>query len=78
MWLKTGDLACDTCDVVLEYPGPRRVVLNAARAHGWHCFHGASVTDKMIETHVCSVCIGTNRSAIKSKAQLLDEDIPLF
>jgi hypothetical protein len=78
MWRKNGDLACDTCDVVLEYPGPRRIVLNAARAHNWHCFTGTSITGNSIETHICPGCIGTNRSTVKSNAKPLTEDQPLF
>lgn len=80
MWLKTGDLACDTdtCDQRFLYSGPRVVVLNAARAKGWHLFQGESLTGKPIDTHVCPSCIGTSRSAVKSKGQSLDEDVPLF
>ena len=74
MWLKTGDLGCDTCDAILEYPGPRRIVLNAARAHGWHCFQGKDLGGREINTHVCSVCIGTNRSTLKSVA-MPNEDV---
>jgi hypothetical protein len=78
MWLKTGDLACDTCDQTYSYPGPRVVVLNAARAKGWHLFQGESLTGKAIDTHVCPICIGTSRSVVKSKGRPLDEDFPLF
>jgi hypothetical protein len=78
MWLPTGDLSCDSCPVALEYPGPRVIVLNAARAKGWHVFQGESLTGKPIDTHVCPTCMGTNRSVIKSKAVSLDEDVALF
>ncbi len=78
MWLKSGDLACDTCALEFLLPGPRVVVLNAARAKGWHLFQGFSLTGKEIDRHVCSDCMGTNRSSVKSKGQPLDEDVPLF
>jgi hypothetical protein len=76
MWLKTGDLACDTCDQQLVCAGPRVIVLNAARAKGWHVFQGESLTGKPIDTHVCPACIGNNR-AVKFKGPM-PEDQPLF
>lgn len=78
MWLKTGDLACDTCASEFLFPGPRVVVLNAARAKGWHLFHGLSLTGKDLDRHVCSDCMGTSRSSVKSKAKPLAEDEALF
>lgn len=78
MWLTTGDLVCDTCDLRFLYAGPRVVVLNAARAKGWHLFAGESLTGKPLDTHVCPNCIGTNRSGVKSTSKSLDEDVPLF
>lgn len=78
MWLKTGDLACDTCDQQFLNPGPRVVVLNAARAKGWHLFQGESLTGKPIDTHVCPVCIGTSRSSTKSIGKPLENDTALF
>jgi len=77
MWLRNGDLACDTCAVKFSYDGPRVIVLNAARAKGWHLFQGESLTGKPIDTHVCPDCIGTSRS-IKPKVDRLDEELPLF
>jgi hypothetical protein len=77
MWLKNGDLACNTCDQSFPYDGPRVVVLNAARAKGWHLFQGESLTGKPIDTHICPSCIGTNRSG-KAKVERLDKDVPLF
>lgn len=78
MWLKSGDLACDTCDQKFLSSGPRVLVLSAARAKGWHLFVGVSLTGKPIDTHVCSDCVGTSRSMIRSKGEKLDDDIPLF
>jgi Zn finger protein HypA/HybF involved in hydrogenase expression len=78
MWLASGDLRCDDCPVVLEYPGPHIIVLNAARAKGWHLFQGKSLTGKEMNTHVCPECMGTNRSVVKSKAVPMDGDAALF
>jgi hypothetical protein len=78
MWQKTGDLACDTCGQEFNHPGPRVVVANAARAKNWHLFHGKSLTGKPLDVHLCPICVGTSRSAIKTQAKSLDEDVPLF
>lgn len=77
MWLKDGNLACDTCGTVHEYGGPRVMVLNAARSRGWHLFQGASLTGKRLDSHLCPACVGTARSA-KVKVERLEEDEPLF
>lgn len=77
MWLKNGDLSCDTCGIVYEYDGPRIVVSNAARSKGWHLFQGASLTGKQIDSHLCPECVGTPRSA-PVKVERLEEDEPLF
>jgi hypothetical protein len=77
MWLKNGDLACDTCGSKYSYDGPRVIVLNAARAKGWHLFQGKSLTGKPMDTHICPECMGTNRSA-RPKVEHLDEELPLF
>lgn len=77
MWLKDGNLACDTCGIVHEYNGPRVLVLNAARSRGWHLFQGASLTGKPLNSHLCPECVGTSRSG-KVKIERLEEDEPLF
>jgi hypothetical protein len=78
MWLKNGDLACNTCSLIFNYgEGPRVVVLNAARAKGWHLFKGKSLTGKDLESHLCSDCVGTSR-ALRAKPQTFEEEVPLF
>lgn len=77
MWLKDGNLACDTSGTVFEYAGPRVLVLNAARSRGWHLFQGASLTGKSLESHLCPECVGTARSARK-KAEHFDGEETLF
>lgn len=77
MWLKDGDLACDTCKTVHEYAGPRVLVLNAARSRGWHLFKGASLTGKPLDSHLCPECVGTARTP-KAKVERFEEEQPLF
>jgi hypothetical protein len=76
-WLKDGTLACDTCKLVFEYPGPRVIVLNAARAHGWHCYTGPSLSGKLLDTHLCETCVQTPRKRLP-KSEALDGQDPLF
>lgn len=76
-WLPNGNLMCSTCNYKFEYPGPHAVVLNAARAHGWHCFNGMSLTLKPIEEHLCEDCIGTARTKLAKRGPM-EEDVPLF
>jgi uncharacterized protein CbrC (UPF0167 family) len=76
-WLLNGDLHCSTCPAQFGYGGPHAIVLNAARAHGWHCFAGMSLSLKPLESHLCPDCIGTARAALK-KSGPMDEDVPLF
>ncbi len=77
MWLKNGDLGCDTCGSVYEYGGPHAIVLNAARSKGWHLFTGASLSGKQLDSHLCPECVGTSRSA-KVKVERLEQEEPLF
>jgi hypothetical protein len=77
MWLKDGDLSCDTCSEVFSHHGPHVIVLNAARGKGWHLFAGASLTGKQLDSHLCPACVGTARSSV-TKVQRLVEDEPLF
>lgn len=77
MWLKDGDLGCDTCGEVFSYPGPHAIVLNAARSKGWHLFSGVSLTAKQLDSHLCPSCVGTARSS-QAKVNRLVQDEPLF
>lgn len=77
VWLRNGDLQCDTCDQVFESLGPRVAHIDAARAKGWHVFRGSSVTGKDLDTALCPNCIGTNRSAVKKPPRFSEEE-PLF
>lgn len=77
MWLRNGDLQCDTCPQVFEHPGPRVALIDAARAKGWHVFRGKSLTDKDLDTALCPTCVGTNRSAKPKQVRFIEEE-PLF
>lgn len=77
MWLKDGNLACNTCSLVFDHQGPRVVVLNAARAKGWHLFKGESLTGKDLESHLCPECVGTSRTP-REKPHIFAEEVPLF
>lgn len=77
MWLKDGNLSCDTCDQQFDYAGPRVVVLNAARAKGWHLFKGTSLTGKPLDKHLCTDCIGTARTP-RTKPEPLSGEETLF
>lgn len=76
-WLKDGSLTCDHCKLVFEFPGPQVIVLNAARAHGWHCYRGPSLTGKELEKHVCEDCMRSPRPKLP-KNQALEGQEPLF
>lgn len=77
MWLKNGNLACNTCSLIFDHEGPRVVVLNAARAKGWHLFKGKSLTGKDLESHLCADCVGTSRTQ-RVKPATFEEEVPLF
>lgn len=77
MWKADGSLQCDTCDQVLDRPGPRVVVVDAARARGWHIFQGESLTGKDLDSALCPRCVGSNRAA-RSKPDTFEEEVPLF
>ncbi len=77
MWLKDGRLCCDTCPKTLDYPGPRVLVIEAARAHGWHCFRGQSITGKDMDSVICDDCTGSPRAKLPPRKPM-DEDVTLF
>lgn len=72
-WEKDGNLKCTGCKLVFEFPGPRVEVMNAARAHGWHCYEGSSFTGNPLVVHLCETCIGTNRTKL-AKTEALPQD----
>lgn len=76
--MKNGDLACDTCPNILEFPGPHVIVVQAARAHGWHVFEGPSLTGKSISSFLCEDCVGTARSKLPKAPPKLEDDVALF
>lgn len=82
-WIREPDstqsgLRCDTCSAVLDVAGSSiNDILMAARARGWHCFQGISLTGAALETHVCRGCMGTS-SARKQPFLFEDKEVPLF
>jgi hypothetical protein len=77
-WLPDGNLGCSTCNAKFEYGGPQVIVLQSARAHGWHCFEGLSLELKPMTHHVCPDCMGKVKAVTKPKVGVFDEEIPLF
>lgn len=78
VWMKDGNLACDTCPNILEFPGPRVMVIAAARAHDWHVFEGASIGGQPMNSYICRECMGTNRSKLAPAPRPMAEDQTLF
>lgn len=77
-WLKNGELACDGCKLIFDFPGPQVLVINAARAYGWHCYRGPSQTGLPLEKYLCAECAGTARKALVSRPALEgQEPLPL-
>lgn len=78
MWLKNGDLGCDTCNKVYDFPGPRVMIINNARAHGWHMYDGRTLGGSPFSSHICPDCMGTARSKLLAPLPRLEEDQSLF
>lgn len=79
MWLK-GEIRCDTVDCTGKFSvehGPHIISLQLARAHGWHCFQGPSITSKELDLHVCPECMDRNRKSL-STAVPLPGDVPMI
>lgn len=79
-WKKKGNdvlLFCDGCKVAFDYPGPRVLVVEAARAHGWHIYRGPSLTNKELDSYLCDECVGTPRTKLP-KVEHFQEEIPLW
>ena len=80
-WDRGAVLHCDTknclgkVDVMDQN---RAVTLAYARAHGWRCYDGRSLTGKEIVSHICPTCGGTPRSKLPESPPKLDQDVPLF
>lgn len=75
-WMADGNLRCDGCRLIFEFPGPHVEVLYAARAHNWHCYEGPSLTGNDLASHLCEKCIGTARTRLPP-VEALPQD-PLF
>jgi hypothetical protein len=76
-WEKDGNLKCGGCRLIFDFPGPRVEVLRAARAHGWHCYEGPSLTGLDLASHLCETCIGSARTRLP-KIEVLQPQDPLF
>ena len=57
-WILAEDIECDLkCGSRFMERGSRHSTVQAARAMGWHCYVGPSLTGKDLEVHVCPECI---------------------
>jgi hypothetical protein len=78
LWLKDGSLHCDGCSALFDLPGaPRVLVVNSARAKGWHIYVGLSLTGKNIDSALCDDCVGSNTKRAP-KVDRFNEEEPLF
>lgn len=68
MWLPGGDLQCSTCGATFRWAAPRVLVLDAARAHGWHTYEGPSLSGKPLESHLCKDCVDAVRKQLQPVA----------
>lgn len=75
-WLRDGRLQCDKHFVeIFDYPGPRRLLIDAARVRGWVVFDGETLGGKELRVHMCPICTKRAREPLTKK---MDEDIPLW
>ena len=76
-WTDGGDLACNTCGTVLSYPTTTVSLEQIARAKGWHCGSGVTMTGKDYDIALCSDCVGSPRAKLP-KVTPLEPQEPLF
>lgn len=84
MWVRqNGHIECDveTCGARFGLdavgPAPEAIVIHAARAQGWHCYRGPSITSKDLDLHICPRCLDIRRGG-PSRAEPLPDDVPMF
>lgn len=76
-WTRDG-VKCDTCVALYEMEGiPRVLLVQRARAKGWHLYRGPSMTGKDLEVSLCPDCIGSPRPIPKKKGPM-EDDQPLI
>ena len=67
-WLKDGRVRCDNhLTVVYDYPGPRRLLIDAARAHGWVIHESETIGGKELCMHLCPRCAERKREKLTSE-----------
>lgn len=76
-WHTSGAILCDTCPAKLDVPGPHAAVVMYARAHGWHCYNGTTLSGDRVERHLCETCIGAARQRLAPRGPM-EDDVPLF
>ena len=76
-WRVGGDLGCNTCDAVLSYPTDTVNLEQIARARGWHCYTGTSMTGKDMDIALCPDCASSPRAKLP-KVVALEPQEPLF
>ena len=76
-WLPSGDLSCNTCKAVLSYPTDTVNLEQIARARGWHCYAGASLTGTDMDIALCPDCASSPRAKLPKVTPLEPQD-PLF
>ena len=76
---KNGSLLCDTegCKALIDVEGPQVEVITMARAKGWHCYRGPSMSGKDIDSYICDRCMKSPRPRLDPVAVLENQD-PLF
>jgi hypothetical protein len=75
-WLKDGRVRCDNhLTQIFDYPGPRKILIDAARVHGWVIHESATIGGKEMTLHLCPTCSEHKR---EPKTKRLAGETPLF
>ena len=79
MWLRSGSLGCDTCEVSYPSRGMRGTTATAARSKGWHIYEGVAADDVTpLVKHLCPRCVNSPRPNLKNAPPILENQMPLF
>lgn len=73
-WLRDGRLRCQNhLTTIFDHPGPRTIVIEAARDRGWIVF------EHHAELHLCPECADKERSRRRlAPVQRLEGEVPLW
>lgn len=75
-WILAEDIECDLkCGSRFMERGSRHSTVQAARAMGWHCYVGKSLTDKDLEVQICPECIQKKKAKTEGGEDTVQLDL---